>query len=124
MPRIAKELGPLQVSRLTSAGLHPVGGVAGLMLQVSTTGSRSWLLRVMVGEKRREIGLGAYPGVGIALAREKAQQTRDEIAAGIDPVAQRAAARQSIIEQQIELKALDWTFERCAEAYIKAKAPG
>lgn len=124
VPRIAKELGPLQVSRLTKPGLHPTGGVAGLMLQVSKTGTRSWLLRVKVGDRRREIGLGAYPGVGVALAREKAQQTRDEIVAGVDPVAQRAAARQAVIEQQAEQKALDWTFQRCAEAYIKAKAPG
>lgn len=124
MPRIAKELGPLAIKRLTAAGLHPVGGVAGLMLQVSPTGTRSWLLRVKVGDKRREIGLGAYPGVGVALAREKAQQTRDDIARGIDPVAQRAAARQAIVEQQQEEKALAWTFKRCAEAYIKAKKPG
>ncbi|HEX2541494.1 MAG TPA: tyrosine-type recombinase/integrase [Caldimonas sp.] len=94
------------------------------MLQVSKTGTRSWLLRVKVGVRRREIGLGAYPGVGVALAREKAQQTRDEIVAGIDPVAQRAAARQTVIEQQAQARALDWTFQRCAEAYIKAKAPG
>ena len=124
MPKIARELGPLAVKGLTSAGLHPVGGVAGLMLQVSPTGTRSWLLRVKVGDKRREIGLGAYPGVGVALAREKAQQTRDDITKGIDPVAQRAAARQTIVEQQQEEKALAWTFKRCAEAYIKAKKPG
>lgn len=124
MPKIARELGPLAVKGLTSAGLHPVGGVAGLMLQVSPTGTRSWLLRVKVGDKRREIGLGAYPGVGVALAREKAQQTRDEIAKGVDPVAKRAAARQTIVEQQQEEKALAWTFRRCAEAYIKAKKPG
>ena len=124
MPRIAKELGPLAVKGLTTAGLHPVGGVAGLMLQVSPTGTRSWLLRVKVGDKRREIGLGAFPGVTLALAREKAQATRDDITKGIDPVAQRAAARQTIVEQQQEEKALDWTFRRCAESYIKAKKPG
>lgn len=124
MPRIAKELGPLAVKGLTTAGLHPVGGVAGLMLQVSPTGTRSWLLRVKVGDKRREIGLGAFPGVNLALAREKAQATRDDITKGIDPVAQRAAARQTIVEQQQENKALAWTFKRCAEAYIKAKSPG
>jgi integrase len=124
MPRIAKELGPLAVKGLTTAGLHPVGGVAGLMLQVSPTGTRSWLLRVKVGHKRREIGLGAFPGVTLALAREKAQATRDDITKGIDPVAQRAAARQTIVEQQQEEKALAWTFKRCAEAYIKAKKPG
>ena len=106
MPRIAQELGPLQVSRLKEAGLHAVGGVAGLMLQVSKTGTRSWLLRVKVGDKRREIGLGAFPGVTLAMAREKAQQTRDDIVKGIDPVARRATARQTIVEQQQEEKAL------------------
>jgi len=124
MPRIAKELGPLSVEGLTIPGLHPVGGVAGLMLQVSSTGASSWLLRVKVGDKRREIGLGAYPGVGLALARQKAQQTRDDIEAGIDPVLQRAQARQAIVEQQQQEKALAWTFQRCAEAFIKAKTPG
>jgi len=124
MPRIAKELGPLEVKRLTAAGFHSVGGVAGLMLQVSPAGTKSWLMRVTVGTRRSEIGLGSYPGVGLALARDKAQQTRDDITAGIDPVLQRAEARQNIIEQQIEAKALDWTFRRCAESYIKAKAPG
>lgn len=124
MPRVAKELGPLAVSRLQEPGLHPVGGVAGLMLQVSPSGSRSWLLRTVVGAKRREIGLGAFPGVGVALAREKAQATRDDIKNGIDPVAQRVAARQALIEEQLEAKARDWTFKRCAEAYIRAKRPG
>ena len=124
MPKIAKVLGPLAVKALTTAGLHPVGGVAGLMLQVSVTGSRSWLLRARVGSRRREIGLGAFPGVTLALAREKAQATRDDITKGNDPVAQRVAARQTIVEQQQEEKALAWTFKRCAEAYIKANKPG
>lgn len=124
MPKVAKELGPLAVKALTTAGLHPVGGVAGLMLQVSPTGSRSWLLRARVGSKRREIGLGAFPGVTLALAREKAQTTRDEIDKGVDPVAERAAARQTIVEQQQQEKALNWTFKRCAQAYIEAKKPG
>lgn len=124
MPKIARELGPLAVKNLTTVGNHLVGGVAGLMLQVSPTGTRSWLLRIKVGEKRREIGLGAYPGVGVALAREKAQQTRDAITKGIDPVLERAKARQTIVEQQQEEKAQNWTFKRCAEAYIKAKKPG
>ena len=124
MPRIAKELGPLDIKRETVPGYHPVGGVPGLTLQIGPTGKKSWVLRVTVGTKRREIGLGSYPGVGVALARDKAQQTRDEIVAGVDPVAQRVQARQNIIQQQLEEKALAWTFRRCADAYIKARAPG
>ena len=124
MPRLARELGPLQIKRLTAPGYHAVGAVPGLLLQVTPAGARSWVLRVKVGDKRREIGLGAYPGVGLALARGKAQEARDQIAAGVDPVAERFAARQAIMQKHIEVKALQWTFRRCAEAYIKAKSPG
>ena len=56
MGRKAKELGPLAVSRLASPGLRFVGGVAGLALQVNQRGARSWILRVQVGDKRRDMG--------------------------------------------------------------------
>ena len=49
MPRVAKELGPLAVSRLSEPGTHAVGRVAGLALQITPTGSRSWILRVTIG---------------------------------------------------------------------------
>ena len=49
MPKVAKELGPLAVSRLSIPGKHAVGRVAGPALQITPTGSRSWILRVMVG---------------------------------------------------------------------------
>lgn len=124
MPRIAKPLEAIQIRHLSKPGYHAVGVVPGLMFQVTPTGSKSWVLRAKVGDKRREIGLGSYPAVGLALARDKAQQTRDMIVGGVDPVAARVEARQSIIQQQLEEKALDWTFRRCAEAYIKARAPG
>lgn len=71
MPRRARELSPIELKRL-APGVHAVGGVAGLYLQVAEGAGRSWLLRTMVGTKRREIGLGAYPEIGLALARQKA----------------------------------------------------
>ena len=40
MPKKAKELTALAVKKLTKPGLHAVGGVAGLLLQVTTTGAR------------------------------------------------------------------------------------
>ena len=61
MGRTALELGPLAVSRLTSPGLHFVGGVAGLALQVTDGGTRSWVLRIQVGNKRRDMGLRGVP---------------------------------------------------------------
>jgi hypothetical protein len=65
MGRKAKKLGPLAVSRLASPGLHFGGGVAGLALQVNQRGARSWVLRVQVGDKRRDMGLGGFPDVSL-----------------------------------------------------------
>jgi hypothetical protein len=61
MPKKAKELGPLAVSKLRSPGLHFVGGVAGLTLQVLPVGGRAWVLRATMGGKRRDMGLGEVP---------------------------------------------------------------
>lgn len=119
MPRKAKELGALQVSRLTAPGLHPVGGVAGLRLQVSDSGARSWILRTTVGGKRAEIGLGGFPDVTLAGARDAARSMRATIAAGVDPRAESRAARSAL---QAAVAAAR-TFDECAEKYIEAKTP-
>ncbi|MDN3713283.1 integrase family protein [Paracoccus cavernae] len=98
MPKRAKELSAIEVKRLAE-GVHPVGGVAGLYLQVVGQG-KSWLLRATVGAKRREIGLGAYPEVTLANAREKAAHTREMIRQGVDPVEQRKALRAELVAAQ------------------------
>lgn len=81
-------------------GVHAVGGVAGLHLQVGPGAGRSWLLRAMVGAKRREIGLGPYPEIGLASARQKAADVRDLIRQGVDPVEQRKVVRTELIAAQ------------------------
>ena len=88
MPKIAKELSPLEVSRLDKTGFNAVGVVPGLGLQIRGQ-ARSWILRVKIGDKIRDIGLGGYPGVTLAMAREAARQMRSKIAAGIDPIQER-----------------------------------
>lgn len=97
MPRIAEELSALEVKRLTHPGgrgnaTFNVGGVTGLQLQITPRGARSWLLRVTIGGRRRKIGLGSYPTVPLAAARERAREALDKIAAGIDPLEERRAA--------------------------------
>nr|WP_233141389.1 Arm DNA-binding domain-containing protein [Haematobacter missouriensis] len=71
----------LEVKRLAHPGeggnaLFAVGGVAGLMLQITPSGGRSWLLRTVVGTRRREIGLGAFPEVSLAQAWDRAREAR------------------------------------------------
>ena len=88
MPKIAKELSALEVSRLNKPGFNAVGVVPGLGLQIRGQ-ARSWILRVKIGDKVRDIGLGSFPGVTLAMAREAARQLRNKIAAGIDPIQER-----------------------------------
>lgn len=96
--------------------MHAVGGVAGLYLCVSPSGSRSWIARVSVDGKRREMGLGSFPDVTLSIAREKARAARSDTTMGIDPVAHRKEARSA----RQALKATQKTFADCAKAYIEA----
>ena len=120
MPKRAKDLTAVEVKRLTATGWHAVGTVAGLGLKVSPTGSRAWVLRVVAGTKRREIGLGAFPDVTLADAHAKARVIRAEIVQGIDPVEKRREARSLLIAAQT----VGMTFDQCAAAYIKAHRDG
>lgn len=113
MPKVAKELSALEVKNLPPGG-HAVGGVAGLLLEVTPTGGKTWLLRVRTGSKRREIGLGGYPSTSLAEARQKARETREAIGKGIDPVAERQAQKAALLAQQASLKTFAW----CAATYI------
>lgn len=118
MPKIAKELKALTVQRLTEPGIHLVGGVPGLALQVLPSGGRSWVLRLPpIAGKRREMGLGPYPGVTLAMARQKAAEAREQVEDGIDPIDQRQEAKRALAAQQA--KAL--TFAECSRRYIDAK---
>lgn len=98
MPLVAKELTPIALKRLPP-GTHAVGGVAGLMLNVKESGARSWILRVAIAGKRREIGLGPFPEVGLAAAREKAAADKEAIRQGHDPAADRAKARAILLAE-------------------------
>lgn len=105
MPKVADELGPLDIKRLAHTGIKgncmfAVGGVSGLYMQVTPTGGKTWVLRVLVGAKRRDIGLGGYPTVTLAQAREKAREARDMITRGIDPVEERKAAKARLVLAQ------------------------
>jgi hypothetical protein len=118
MPKKAAELSALSVRRLCEPGLHFVGGVAGLALQVTRTGARTWILRVMVAGRRRDMGLGGFPDVELAAAREKARAARSLIEQGIDPIDQRQGVNRKLIEERATQK----TFSECARAYIESKS--
>lgn len=123
MPKLAKEMGALEVSKLHTKegpGLHFVGGVAGLALQVTPTLARAWTLRVTIAGRRRDMGLGPYPEVTLAQARDKARDARELIRKGVDPI-ERQRAAQSALKAAVA-KAL--TFKQTAAAYMATHEAG
>lgn len=115
MPKKVKELSALEVGRLTEPGYHFVGGVDGLILQVSPTGSKSWILRTTIGKGRPELGLGGFPDVTLAQAKDRAREMKGMIRKGIDPREEQRNAKSALLAQ----RATDVTFEEFARQYIE-----
>ena len=77
-----------QIRTAAAGKCHGVSGPKGLMILVSDTGqSRSWVLRIQRDHKRHDLGLGPYPEVTLAEARDKALARRREILTGVPPLA-------------------------------------
>ncbi|MCF3595422.1 integrase arm-type DNA-binding domain-containing protein [Rhodobacteraceae bacterium LMO-12] len=120
MPRrTLKELTAFQVDKLEKLGYHRVGGVSGLCLQVKATGSKSWVLRMTFGGKRRDLGLGSYPSVTLSMARERARMSLDRAWAGYDPVEERRAIRE--ISKPIVESVNAKTFKQCVLEFCQDK---
>lgn len=114
----AHKLTPLGVERQKVAGLY--GDGAGLWLKVTPGGSKSWILRYTFAGRERWAGLGPYPDVSLADARERAADYRKKIRAGIDPLDEKH--EQASAARAAHVKAV--TFDWCTEQYIKAHRAG
>lgn len=126
----AKELSPMAIRQLKDPGYHSVGGVGGLLLCVKKSGAKSWILRYSTGGKRiskngkpypilRDMGLGAYPDVGLGDAREEARKykamLREE---GLDPIEERRKVR-AASKAELEKRR---TFKEVWEEFFKVKS--
>ena len=73
--------------RSAPRGRHADGN--GLYLFVQPSGTRSWIQRLVVRGRRRELGLGSVALVSLAEAREKALANRKLARQGGDPLAEK-----------------------------------
>lgn len=99
------------------AGLH-------LLVKPSQVGAGTWVLRYTHAGKRRDMGLGAYPAVGLADAREAAEEARKLLRGGADPLAARGAHREAQVRAVAEAEAKATTFRDAALATVEAKRDG
>ena len=76
---------------LSEPGMHNDG--RGLYLRIAKGGSKGWILRIVIDGRRRDIGLGGYPAVSLAKARQLADAHRLTVAEGRDPLAEKRRAK-------------------------------
>jgi len=98
------------------------GGVSGLFLFPSSrSGQGKWILRFVspVTGKRRDMGLGTYPALGIAAARKAAIEAHELIAIGADPIEARR-----LVEEEARNRSTVLTFRQAAERVHAAVKPG
>jgi len=115
MPRTVEHLSPTALGS-KGQGLHADG--RGLYFQVKGRG-RSWIFRYRLNGRSRYMGLGPYPDVSLAKARREAENCRQQLREGIDPIDARDRRRRAA---QLDA-ARSITFRQCADRYIDAHRP-
>ena len=109
--RKIKRLSTRRIATISTPGRYADG--AGLELQVSSSGTKSWLFRYTLRGREHRMGIGPLHVVCLAEARERARQARLLILDGKDPLLEkrkRNVAASDII-----------TFRECADAFLKSK---
>lgn len=91
MARQLHRLAPRAAITTSAAGRYADGG--GLYLVVSPTGSRKWVFRFRWKGKLSDMGLGSASVVPLSRARDRAAEARLKIAEGVNPLAEKRAAR-------------------------------
>lgn len=112
MAKTVEKLSGVGVPKLKKPGLYNDG--EGLYFQITQKGSRSWALRFKLHGKPRQMGLGSFPAISLATARDLARDARGKVKQGIDPIKDRddvAAEAKAVAANSI-------TFEKAATEFI------
>lgn len=120
MPKITKQLTVTQVKHAKPKEReYNLSDGRGLYLRVKPVGSKLWIFNYTrpITKKRANLGLGNYPDLQLADAREKAQELRTALAKGQDPQEYRR-------EQELRAKEAYFnTFQIVAERWLTLKQP-
>ena len=108
--------------RAAPAGTHGDGGGLYLTVKRGAAGlTRSWLFRYSIGGRSHWTGLGAYPDISLHRARQKAQECRQQLYDGIDPLKHKRDQRAALSQQRTKQAP---TFAECAADYIASHEVG
>src|SRR5580704_7434852 len=90
----------------------------GLYLQVRSASRKNWLYRYEISGRERWMGLGSWPDVTLADARERAQLARQTVRSGRDPISEKRAAKLAAKAQAAAHQAQSKTFAVVAQEYF------
>jgi integrase len=90
--------------------LYRVADADGLAVEVPVSGALRWRYRYRFAGKAKMLGLGVYPSVSLAQARQRRDAARAQLAHGIDP----STHRQTVKHAQIQAQTPVVTFEHVA----------
>jgi integrase len=108
-------LSAAKVRAISEPGLYADGN--GLNLKVEPSGAKRWVQRVTIKGKRHNLGLGGYPVVSLAEAREMADDNQRAIRQGRNPIAEKRRAEQERRQQSLP------TFAQAARQVIEIRRP-
>ena len=92
----------------------------GLYLHVSSTGGKLWRMGYRFDGKQKTLSFGAYPAVSLKDARNRREETKNKLAAGIDPGEQKKAQKASVraeSEGSFEVVAREW-FSKYKDSWV------
>ncbi|HEV3045137.1 MAG TPA: integrase arm-type DNA-binding domain-containing protein, partial [Roseiarcus sp.] len=124
MKRTIHRLNARLVAALNKPGRHSDG--AGLYLVVDPSGAKRWAFLFRRHGRLREMGLGGLNSVTLAMARERAAETRKTLASGGDPILKRKAAVNAapsfggFADQFVETKAPGWRSAKHAQQWRRS----
>jgi integrase len=111
---MVSRLSAVKVSSAKAPGYYGDGG--NLYFRVAPGGTRGWIFRFAMHGRTRDMGLGPYPDVSLAKARDLAAGCREQVRAGVDPIEDRKARRAA--SHLASVRAM--TFDECCRGYIAA----
>ena len=112
---IHQALSAAKVRTISATGLYADGN--GLNLKVDPSGAKRWVQRVTIDGNRHNLGLGRYPSVSLAEARQVADDNQRAIRQGRNPLAEK---RHSELERR---RPSTPTFAQAAQQVIDLRRP-
>jgi integrase len=103
---MAKKTAPLTDKQVANAKADPDkrmttlfdGG--GLYLEVHPDGVKRWRMKYRYGGKARLLTFGTYPKISLKEAREWREETRQQLASGLDPVEEKRAGKAALVARE------------------------